>query len=89
VGLCLSLEHGFHGPGSARAKARLLAPGATFSWLEPPASLGSVTVVDVIRATKAGDGLAVRRWADSVWEAWSPHQQAIRRRTTFLLDAST
>jgi hypothetical protein len=87
VGLCLSLEHGFDGPASARAKARLAGPDAAFTWLEPPASLGDVTVQDVISTARAGDSSAARRWADSVWQAWSPHRSEIRRRTTALLQS--
>jgi hypothetical protein len=89
VGLCLVLEHGFDVVASARAKARVAAPDAVFDWLEPPASLGAVTVLDVLAA---GDGeagaAAVRRWAESVWDAWSPHRDAIRARTAELLKGS-
>lgn len=80
VGLCLSLEHGFGGRVSARAKARLAVPGATFPWLEPPASLGQLTVFDVLTAAAERDYGAVHRWAETVWAAWEPHRPAIRQR---------
>ena len=80
VGLCLSLEHGFGGVASARAKAGVAAPDAVFPWLTPPASLGEVTVLDVLAVHPAESGAAVRRWAESVWGAWSTHQPAIRER---------
>jgi hypothetical protein len=85
VGLCLVLEHGIDVVMSARAKARVAAPDATFEWLAPPASLGPVTVLDVLAAPDADGGAAVRRWAESVWAAWSPHHSAIRQRTAGLL----
>jgi hypothetical protein len=85
VGLCLSLEHGYDGAASARAKARLAAHGATFEWLDPPASLGSLTVLDVLSAVDAdAHRTAVRQWAISVWAAWAPHQVAIRKRAEAL-----
>ncbi len=86
VGLCLVLEHGFDALMSARAKARLAAPNARFDWLEPPANLGRMTVLDVLAAYRAAEhAAAVRAWADAVWEAWRPHQERIRRRTFELL----
>jgi hypothetical protein len=86
AGLCLSLEHGFDSLASARAKARLAAPGATFVWLEPPASLGGVTVFDVLSAAPSEGRAAVRHWAESVWRAWEPHHDAIRQGASGLLD---
>ena len=86
VGLCLTLEHGFDGPASARAKARLAAPDARFDWLEPPSTLGTTTVLDVLATTDAAEhASAVRSWAEQVWEAWAAHHGAIRRRATELL----
>lgn len=85
VGLCLSLEHGFDGIASARAKARLAAPDARFSWLEPPARSGALTVFDILAVPANELPAAVRGWADSVWLAWESHRGAIRDRTRTLL----
>jgi hypothetical protein len=86
VGLCLVLEHGFDPVASARAKARVAAPDAVFPWLEPPESLGPLTVLDVLAtATPEAHRAAVRAWAESVWAAWAPHQAAIRARADALL----
>ena len=85
VGLCLVLEHDFNVVMSARAKARVAAPDATFEWLAPPASLGAVTVLDVLAAPDAEGATAVRRWAESVWSAWTAHHAAIRARAAELL----
>ena len=86
VGLCLSLEHGFEGPASARAKARLAVSGAEFPWLEPPESRGPLTVFDIaLDAAAARHDAAVRLWAESVWNSWGPRQPAIRRRAAELL----
>lgn len=87
VGLCLSLEHDFDGLASARAKARLAVPGATFDWLEPPASRGTMTVFDVLVTETIEDHrAAARRWAESVWAAWAEHHAAVRDRAATLLD---
>ena len=50
-----------------------------FAWLEPPPSLGDITVLDVIEATSAADHYRrVLRWAESVWLAWKPHHDKVR-----------
>lgn len=50
-----------------------------FEWLEPPSSLGSMTAADVLPARNAREHAElVQRWAQSVWEAWAPHHEAIR-----------
>jgi len=86
VGLCLSLEHGYDGRTSARAKARVAVPNATLEWLDPPSSLGPITVLDVLATASAEEHRAtVRRWAMAVWAAWAPHQPVIRKRAEGLL----
>jgi hypothetical protein len=49
-------------------------------YLEPPASLGSITVADVHRAV-AGEVLAraVDAWSAGVWQAWRTHHDTVRR----------
>lgn len=50
-----------------------------FRWMDPPASLGSVTVADVAAAaTFEAHEAAVRRWCAAVWEAWAPHHPTVR-----------
>ena len=49
-----------------------------FEWLERPASLGAITVNDVIQAqTPDEHARVVRTWAESVWQAWSAHAVGI------------
>ena len=79
VRLCLFLEHGLP---PQKANEAMLAAGRIkhgFDWLEPPASLGIITVRDVVRT---GGGAAhaamVRRWAQSAWAAWAPHHAVVR-----------
>jgi hypothetical protein len=87
IGLYLVFERGYDGIASARAKARVATPEATFEWLEPPASMGPITVLDVLATTTADEhGAAVGRWAASVWAAWAPHQGAVRTRADAAVD---
>ena len=51
-----------------------------FVWLEPPASLGDATVLDVLDAREPEEHIErVREWAASVWGAWAPHHETVRR----------
>jgi hypothetical protein len=87
VGLCLALEFGLSGADSTRAKARVAAPHATFDWLEPPASLGSITVLEILATASPLDHrVAVERWAGSVWTAWAPYAEEVRRRAIGVLE---
>jgi Family of unknown function (DUF5946) len=59
--------------------ALISANKGKLSWLEPPASVGSLTVVDVV-AAGSDDELdqLVAEWARSAWDAWSPHHATVR-----------
>ena len=49
-------------------------------WLDPPASLGERTLLYVLDASGPNEHAErVREWASSVWEAWSPHHETVRR----------
>ncbi len=51
-----------------------------FVWLDPPASPGDATVLDVLDAPGPDEHMArVRGWAASVWEAWASHHETVRR----------
>lgn len=79
VRLCLLLEHGL--PAAAANDAMLDAARCKheMSWLTPPASLGAMTVADVLRTgTAAAHVAAARGWAESVWAAWAPHHARVR-----------
>ena len=52
----------------------------SFTWLEPPESLGAVTVLNVLDTENPVEHAErVREWAKSVWDAWSPHHDTVRR----------
>jgi len=69
--LCTVLECGGD-PQAGPARYARMAEQGPYEWLEPPATLGAVTVADVLAGTSA------RAWAESVWAAWTPHHAAVR-----------
>jgi Family of unknown function (DUF5946) len=83
VGLHLQLEREAPTEGLYASRQRVASLGKEgkldLVWLEPPASMGEVTV---LRALEAGDPAeyaeVVRRWAGSVWEAWGAHHETAR-----------
>ena len=53
-----------------------------FSWLEPPANRGDITVVDVAEARDLDEHTElVRDWARSVWQAWEKHHPTLEQWT--------
>ncbi len=79
IRLCLFLERGLT---AEKANSAMLEAGKkkhTFTWLEPPANQGAITVADVLQASSVAEHTAtVRSWARCVWKAWSPHHETIR-----------
>lgn len=50
-----------------------------FTWLQPPSSLGDVTVADVVAVSSPEAHRAmVQRWAHAAWAAWQDHHETIR-----------
>lgn len=78
VRLCLILERGLEMEHANDAMLAITKTKENFTWLTPPASMGSVTVADVFGAANADEHKRlVRSWAASAWEAWSPHHLVI------------
>ncbi len=51
----------------------------SFTWLTPPASPGSITVLHVHEAeSPAEHALRVEQWAREVWTTWSEHHTTVR-----------
>ena len=79
IGLHLVLERGLDSTTATRAIRRAATRSSLFSWLTPPESMGDVTVLDVRAARDLTEHeRQVRAWAESVWEAWSPHHETVR-----------
>lgn len=83
VGLHLQLERETPTERLYVARQRVASLGKEgkldLMWLEPPASMGEVTV---LCALETGDPAkyaeVVRWWAGSVWEAWGAHHETVR-----------
>ncbi|HKA23670.1 MAG TPA: DUF5946 family protein [Candidatus Eisenbacteria bacterium] len=73
------LELGYDGVRATRVMQRAAERKRELTWLEPPAERGSMTVVDVQRATTPEEHVErVRAWAAEVWQAWSVHHETVR-----------
>ena len=85
VRLCLTLERGFDVREANRVMVAISKVKDRFGWLEPPASLGAITVADVAEAESvAAHRQTVHRWARSVWKAWEEHHETIREHAALL-----
>jgi hypothetical protein len=79
VSLQLVLERAVDHSTATGILQQLAALKETFHWLEPPDSLGELTVNHVLAATSAIEHReAVVDWANSVWQAWEVHHALIR-----------
>jgi len=79
ISLYLVLECGLPARAATEGMRRVLRNRERFHWLQPPASLGEMTVVDVLQAENLAEHeVLVRRWAQSAWDAWTPHHSTVR-----------
>ena len=79
VRLCLILENGFSDAAAGNAMEVIASRKAMLRWLAPPRSMGSITAVDVWRASGANEHVkAVCDWARSAWQAWAEHHEQVR-----------
>ena len=79
IGLCQVLERGKSHAEAVKAIDLVTKRKGHYVWLDPPPSMGAITVADVRTAQSAEAHLAmVQRWAESAWEAWGRHHDQIR-----------
>jgi hypothetical protein len=79
VGLCLMLERGRTALELPGLRKRFVELHPQFPWLAPPASVGELTVLDILGAASPEEHRAlVDRWAGATWQAWSAHHQQVR-----------
>ncbi len=85
IALQLVLEGGW--PGSQLIRLRTIGAdsAAGWPWLTPPASMGPVTAIDVVRAAPGALGETVRSWVEGAWGAWSVHHGSVRTRSAALV----
>lgn len=79
LSLCLTVERGLEPAYATRVMGAAVRPKGRFVWLDPPASLGAITVVEVAAAqTMEAHAETVRAWARSAWAAWTAHHDRVR-----------
>lgn len=73
------IECGFSHSAATELLGKAVA-NVNFTWLEPPASMGPLTVLSVLSAVDLSEHkLAVKQWAASAWQAWADHHDTIRK----------
>jgi hypothetical protein len=79
ISLCALLEHGASADWATKLIGESGSIKARFIWLQPPASLGSLTIVEIWQAKgPAEHERKVTEWASSAWAAWSAHHATVR-----------
>jgi hypothetical protein len=78
IGLYLCLERGFTGRQAQRAHMTMARHRRHWLTLPLPDDRGDVTVADVLAASPGpARDASIRRWCESVWQAWSAAHPAI------------
>jgi hypothetical protein len=77
----LVLERGYDYQRATEAMTRVIQKNKNnFVWLNPPDNRGDITVLDVRQARDLEEhSEMVKRWAWSVWNAWSKYHNTIRQ----------
>jgi hypothetical protein len=80
ISLYLAFERGYDLQRATKAMQRAATRKPHFRWLDPPASPGDITVMDIYQARGPDEHVQrVEGWARAVWNAWEPHHETVRR----------
>ncbi len=80
IRLCLFHEYGLTPERANDAMVKASKNKENFIWLEPPLSLGKITVANVVEAGGVEQHKTlVRAWAKEAWEAWAHHHEQVRQ----------
>lgn len=79
IALCAAVQHGIVHDAISKIMDRCVRSRMSdFFWLTPPASFGTITVVDVLKAeTQKEHAACVEAWAKDVWNAWGGHHKTV------------
>jgi len=78
--LCLFHEKGLTAEDANAAMLGVSKNKNMFVWLDPPLSLGEITVADLLDVKNVDDHKSMsRKWAKGAWDAWSGHHSTIRK----------
>jgi hypothetical protein len=78
ITLHLALEGGWPIEQLVRIRRFGADSSAGWPWLEPPASMGPVTAIDVVQAAPTEAGAVVRAWVEGASAAWAGYQTEVR-----------
>ncbi|MCP4537043.1 MAG: hypothetical protein GY832_07835 [Chloroflexi bacterium] len=80
LGLYFVLERGYESQKATWVLQRATSHRENFVWLQPPTSMGTMTVIDVNRAKDLAEHeQLVKEWARASWEAWSQHHEQVEK----------
>lgn len=81
IGFRVTLERGFDNERTVQMIKNAADRSSAFFWLEPPASVGTMTILDVLRAGDDGDEhrRLVTEWARCTWAAWASHHAQVHQ----------
>lgn len=84
IGLYLALEKNYTGRQVQHVHS--IIPKQSWEKLEPPATTGTLTVQDVLKATTEEElYAAMKKWAQAVWDSWSAHHAFIKEKTALYI----
>jgi len=79
IGLYLMLDLNYDADWTTKTISKAAQKSQEYHWLEPPSSLGGMTILDVYGAENLKDHTdRVHIWAHAVWQSWQPHHAQIR-----------
>lgn len=79
IGLHLMLDLNFSADRTMEIIGRAAQKPKDFHWLEPPSTMGGLTILDVYKTKNLKDHTdRVHIWAHAVWQAWQHHHEQIR-----------
>ncbi len=79
IGLQLMLDLNYDAHLTTKTISKATQKSPDYHWLDPPSSLGGMTILDVYEAENLKDHTdRVHIWAHAVWRAWQPHHGQIR-----------
>lgn len=80
ISLCVIFDDDIPMESATRVIQQAAKNKARFEWLTPPASMGPITVADVLRAKDAETHVKlVNEWAQSAWNAWADHHDTFKQ----------
>jgi hypothetical protein len=78
IGLHLMLDLIHDADWATKTISKVVQNSQDFHWLEPPSSLGGMTILDVYGTENLKDHTDhVYNWVHAVWHAWQPHHAQI------------